>query len=169
MEEKQPVKETQRNIDTLVNDLTCDDVLTCQNARRILVDIGEEAVPRLIEAQSDTREWVRWEAAKALGEIGGPRAMEALLRSIEDEKFDIRWLAAEGLIRVGRPAVKPLLEMLMKRPESIWLQQGAHRVFRDLEHADYREILHPVSLAIESNDPAVQILSAARSALDQLR
>ena len=161
--------ETQEKVNALIDDLTCDDVISCQNARRLLVNIGEMAVPRLIEALSDQREWVRWEAIKALGEIGGPEAVNVLLKALENKRFDIRWLAAEGLIREGKPVAVPLLEELIARPESVWLRQGAHRIFRDLEHTDYQAILHPVSEAIESNDPSVQIPIAAKSALDKLR
>jgi HEAT repeat protein len=91
-----------------------------------------------------------------------------LLGLLEDERFEIRWLAAEGLIRVGRPVVERILQALLERPESIWLRQGAHRIFRDFERADLRDILHPVSLAIESDDPPVRIPVAVEEALGKL-
>jgi len=160
--------EAKEKISSLIDELTCDDIITCQNARRELVAMGEQTVPRLIEAAADSRQWVRWEAAKALGEIGGPIATEALLGFLEDENFEIRWLAAEGLIRTGRPIVEPVLRALLERPQSVWLRQGAHRIFRDLERADLRDILHPVSLAIESDDPSVRVPVAAEEALGKL-
>lgn len=160
--------EAKEKISSLIDELTCDDIITCQNARRELVAMGEQTVPRLIEAVADSRQWVRWEAAKALGEIGGPMATEALRGFLEDESFEIRWLAAEGLIRAGRPIVEPVLRSLLERPQSVWLRQGAHRIFRDLERADLRDILHPVSLAIESDDPSVRVPVAAEEALDKL-
>lgn len=168
MEEQHEAAGTQARIAPLINELTCDDVIACQNARRSLVDIGQQAVPSLIGALKDRREWVRWEAARALGEIGGPQATEALLESLEGDSFEIRWLAAEGLIRAGREVVRPLLGALLEHPDSVWLRQGAHRVFRDFEHADLRDILHPVSEAIESDDPAVRVPVAVKEALDRL-
>ena len=36
--------ESPANIDALIADLTCDDVLKCQKARRTLVDMGNPAV-----------------------------------------------------------------------------------------------------------------------------
>ncbi len=60
------------NIDSLIADLTCDDVLKCQKARRTLVEMGNPAVAPFIEALSSPIHWVRWEAAKGLGEIGDP-------------------------------------------------------------------------------------------------
>ena len=69
------------NIDSLVEDFTCDDVIKCQTARRKLVNIGNQAIPHLFEALSDKRHWVRWEAAKALGQIGDKVATEALVKA----------------------------------------------------------------------------------------
>lgn len=158
----------QKNIDELIDQLTCDDIIACRNARQSLVEIGQEAVPRLIDALSDKREWVRWEAAKALGEIDGPKAAQALLDHLEDERFDIRWLAAEGLIPAGKPIVEPILQALLDRPQSVWLRQSAHRVFRGLARGDLGDLLNPVLRAIESDDPSVRMPVAAEAALGKL-
>jgi HEAT repeat protein len=61
---------------------------------------------------SNKKHWVRWEAAKALGQIGDKSATEALTKALEDNEFDVRWLAAEGLIIIGRDSIKLLLEAL---------------------------------------------------------
>ncbi len=57
---------SEQKIESLIKELTCEDVIRCQKARRALVDIGHEAVPSLIKALESRHEWVRWEAAREL-------------------------------------------------------------------------------------------------------
>ncbi len=153
-------------LNSLIADLTCEDVIKCQNARRRLVAMGPEAVPSLVKALRSKKQWVRWEAAKALGNIGGPAATRALVGALKDETFDVRWLAAEGLIAIGRRALVPLLEELVKRPDSLWLQQGAHHVLHDMDRGDLNKALRPIMGALESAEPAIEVPLAAKAALD---
>jgi HEAT repeat protein len=89
-------------LDSLIDDFTCDDVIKCQVARRNLVTMGSSAVQRLVKELSNKKHWVRWEAAKALGQIGDKAAAEALVTALEDKEFDVQWLAAEALINIGK-------------------------------------------------------------------
>jgi HEAT repeat protein len=157
-----------RKIDSLIADLVCDDVITCQKARRQLVVMGHEAVPFLVKELGNKKFWVRWEAAKALAQIGDPAATAELIKALEDKEFDVRWLAAEGLINIGRKAVAPLLEVLINRPKSTWLRQGAHHVLHDMERGELDKVLRPVMAALEDVEPYVGVPVAARKALDRL-
>ena len=115
----------ENSIDTLIEDFTCDDVIKCQTARRKLVRIGNEAVEPLVQALSNKKHWVRWEAAKALGQIGDKSASEALTKALEDNEFDVRWLATEGLIIIGRDSIKLLMEALADHGgKSLSLRRG---------------------------------------------
>ena len=156
------------NMKGLIADLTCDDHLKCQKARRALVDIGSHAVPVLIEALKNKKQWVRWEAAKALSEIGDPRSIDALVNALMDQEFEIRWLAAEGLIRIGPMSIPSILQELVKTPESSWLRLGAHRVFSDLPATRYRDILQPVMRDIELDEP-LHIPLHAKHALEAIK
>jgi len=157
-----------KRIDSLVAELVCDDVITCQKARRQLVAMGHRAVPSLVKELGSKKYWVRWEAAKALAQIGDPTATTALIKALEDKEFDVRWLAAEGLINIGREAVVPLLEALIDRPKSTWLRQGAHHVLHDMDRGDLNKVLRPVMSALEDVEPYVEVPVAARKALDRL-
>jgi HEAT repeat protein len=157
-----------KKIGSLINDLVCDDVITCQKARRQLVAIGHRAVPSLVKALGSKKYWVRWEAAKALTQIGDPTATAALINALEDKEFDVRWLAAEGLINIGREAVVPLLEALIDNSKSIWMQQGAHHILHDMNRGDLNQVLRPVMSALEDVEPSVEVPVAARKALDTL-
>jgi HEAT repeat protein len=157
-----------RKIDSLIADLVCDDVITCQKARRQLVAMGHKVVPSLVKELGNKKFWVRWEAAKALAQIGDPTATAALIKALEDKEFDVRWLAAEGLINIGLQAVVPLMEALIDNPKSIWLRQGAHHVLHDMDRGDLNKVLRPVMLALEDVEPYVEVPVAARKALDSL-
>jgi len=159
---------TNDEIPQLIADLTCSDILKCQNARRTLVRFGEQAVQPLEKALHHKDHWVHWEAAKALGQIGGPRAIDALLEILDNKEFELRWLAAEGLSAIGEPAIVPLLTRLMDNPQSVWLQQSAHHVLIDAP-ASLANILGPVIKAIEGPDPSVRLPIETAKALDLLR
>jgi HEAT repeat protein len=157
-------------ISALVTDLGSKDGLVRVRARLSLVAIGAQAVGPLVKALATKKQWIRWEAAKALGQIGSPAAAKALVRALEDEMFDIRWLAAEGLVVMGREALVPLLHALVERSDSEWLREGAHHVLHDLARGrpDLRDILQPVLAALEDIEPSLEVPVAAEIALNKL-
>jgi hypothetical protein len=159
---------SKQNFETLLDPLACEDLIRCQKIRRSLVKLGHQAVPSLLEALGSKKNWVRWEAAKALAQIGDPAATRPLIRSLEDKKFDVRWLAAEGLIAIGKQAVVPLLRALVDNPKSIWLREGAHHVMHDMDRGDWDEILRPVMKAIEGMEPSLEVPEAAEKVLNIL-
>jgi len=163
------MKKTEDAVPALLSDLTCDDVIKCQNARRQLVAKGEAAVEPLEKALNHKNHWVHWEAAKALSQIGSASATRVLIEALERKEFELRWLAAEGLISIGRPAVRPLLIELIKKPQSTWLHEGAHHVMSDIRNERLRAITRPVLKAIEGPVPSADIPIAAQKALDELR
>jgi HEAT repeat protein len=157
-------------IQALIEELDCDDIIPCQQARRELVSLGSKAVGPLVEALSSNRAWVRWEAAKALGQIRDTSAVKALVAALEDREFDVRWLAAEALIRIGPASIEPLLATLEDHGDkSLTLRRGAHHVFHDMNRGAYDELLRPVMAAVDDSAPAVEVLLAAGKALDALK
>src|SRR3972149_5886709 len=157
-------------IEILIADLTCDDIIKCQQARRELVSLGNAAVAPLGEALSHKKSWVRWEAAKALGQIGDKAAIRALVEALQDAEFDVRWQVAEALIRIGPKALEPLLVLLASRgAHSLTLRQAVHHILHDINQGAYRALLKPVMAAVEDNAPAVEAPVAARRALEAIR
>ena len=157
-------------VSALLTDLGSKDGLVRVRARNSLVAIGEQAVGPLVKALAHRNQWVRWEAAKALGQISDATAAEALVRALEDEVFDVRWLAAEGLITLGRGALLPLLHALVERSDSEWLREGAHHVFHDLVKGrpDLKDLLQPVLATLEDVEPSLEVPFAAETALNKL-
>jgi HEAT repeat protein len=112
-------------------------------ARRSLVAIREPAVRPLVEALASRKQWVRWEVAKALGQIGSPSSAEALV---------------------------PLLHALVERSDSVWVLEGAHHVFHDLARGrpDLKDVLQPVLAALEDIEPSLEVPVAAEAVLNKL-
>ena len=157
------------DIGFLMEELSCDDVIRCQKARRSLVDMGHEAVPSLVEALGSKRTWVRWEAAKALSQIGDPSATAALIKALDDKEFDVRWLAAEGLAAIGKLAVIPLLQALIDNPDSNWMREGVHHTLHDMERESWDQYLKPVMAALEDVQAGLEVPVAAKNAIDALK
>jgi len=170
----------QANIPMLIADLGNNDGSVRVRARATLVYIGAQAVEPLMLALKDQNWHMRWEAAKALGEIGDPRSAPTLVSALEDVRSGIRWLAAVGLIAIGREALPPLLQALIDRSDSEWLREGAHHVFRAWQKEKERAELHtkadeemshlvsPVLKALEEVEPVIATPPAAQAALDAL-
>lgn len=68
-------------------------------AWQALVDIGTQAVDPLIEAMSDKDENIRRFAAGILGDIGDPRAADALVDALSDPKVES--IALSSLCKIG--------------------------------------------------------------------
>ena len=155
-------------IEALIAALSSRDDATRVKARYSLVAIGKRAVPLLAEVLKGADGLARWEAAKALGEIGVPEAAPILVEALKDEEFDVRWLAAIGLIGMNIKGLKPLLHALMEQGDSVFIREGAHHVIRDLTKGELRKYLSLVLAALENVEPAMSAPQAAFHALELL-
>ncbi len=103
------------------------------SAAEALVKIGEAAVEPLAAALKDSNasESVRACAAKALGQIGNPRAIEPLIEALNDS--DWRWVrpsVVEALVKIGEAAVEPLVAVL--RDSDVYLRASIVGVLQSL-------------------------------------
>jgi HEAT repeat protein len=144
------------------------DGLRRQDAREQLVDMGRQALPYLIKALQSANERVRWEGAKALGELRDPLGAPALVQALEDEEAAIRWLAATGLISIGQNSLRPLLEALVRHSDSTWMREGAHRVLYTLVREGGADDAAPVLEALEDIEPSVEVPIAAYNVLRKM-
>jgi uncharacterized protein (DUF302 family) len=155
-------------IQNLITNLSSSDEILRIHSRESLVKIGKPAVPQLVEALMRGSHWLRWEAAKTLGEIGDPTAAPALVEALKDAEFDVRWLAAEGLIKMKAGGIESLLHALMAEADLPLVREGAHHVIRELIKGELKEYLTPVLSAIEGVEPSIQVPWAAKAAHDKL-
>ena len=162
-------EDTSATLKELIAALGSNDDFIRVEARKALVAMGSKAVPFLIEALKDLSALRRWEAAKALEEIGDPKGAPALVAALEDEEFDVRWLAARGLIEMNIKGLKPLFQALIERADSAMLRQGAHHVLHDLAKGELRIYLAPLLIALEGVEPAIQVPRAVMHAMEGLK
>jgi uncharacterized protein (DUF302 family) len=155
-------------IQSLIVNLSSSDEILRIHSRESLVKIGKPTVPQLVEALMRGSHWLRWEAAKTLGEIGDPTAAPALVEALKDEEFDVEWLAAAGLIKMKAGGLEPLLHALMAEADLPRIQEGAHHVIRELIKGELKEYLTPVLSALEGVEPTIQVPWVARTAHEKL-
>ena len=156
------------NIGGLIKNLASPYQTIRKGARESLVALGTPAVVPLTEALDNPNYHVRWEAAKALGEIGNPTAAPPLVKCLEDDHLDVRWRAAKDLIAYGREGLVPLLQALIQHPESVRLREGGHHILRALGNTSLKEVTEPVLIALEEIEPAMKVPQAAHAALQSL-
>lgn len=155
-------------IQDLINNLSSSDEILRIHSRESLVKIGKPAVPQLVGALMRGNHWLRWEAAKTLGEIGDPTAAPALVEALKDEQFDVQWLAAAGLIKMKKGGIEPLLHALMTEIDIPRIREGAHHVLRELIKGELKEYLTPVLSALEGVEPTIQAPWVAKTAHEKL-
>jgi HEAT repeat protein len=88
-------------IPTLIQRLSLPDRLMARLAADALIAIGDESVPALLEVMENKSQPARLEAARALGEIGDPRAIPALFKALDDDSAILEHWAGEGLEKMG--------------------------------------------------------------------
>jgi hypothetical protein len=157
------------SLKNIIDGLTSKDGLRRQEARLQLVDIGSPVVPYLMDMLHHKRDWVRWEAAKALVEIGDAMAVPALVEALRDNMFEVRWLAAQGLIKIGWRSILPVVESLIEHSDSGLTRDGAHHVLHDLAIGQFQEPLQPLVKSLEGGQAAVTIPLVARKAMEALK
>lgn len=155
-------------IKAFIADLASHDDVVREKARHSLVAMGRRCVPWLTEALRNGKYLMRWEAAKALGQIAAPESAPVLVEALEDNEFDVRWLAAEGLIKLNVKGLKSLLHALMKKTDSGFLREGAHHVIHDLAKGALRKPLAPVLASLEDGKMTIEAPEAAFKALEML-
>lgn len=145
-------KELITNLESLMDMLASKDGMIRQKARKSLVDMGKSAVSSLIFALENSKlDKVRWEAAKALGEIVDVRSIPVLIKSLEDSDHDVIWLAAKALSKFKKSAWPLLLQALIKdESDSVILRQGVHHVFLHQREEGFNDLLETLMKALES-------------------
>lgn len=88
-------------VPALVHALADEDRLVARLASDALVNIGEKAVPDLLEILNTGDQAARVETVRALAFIGDQRSIPALFAVLDDDSALIEYWANEGLERMG--------------------------------------------------------------------
>jgi len=144
-------KWTDKNIASLMDKLANNDGMIRQKSRESLVALGGPAVSFLTQAlQNSKSDQVRWEAAKALGEIDDARSIPTMVKALEDSNSDVAWLAADALRKFRKAAWAPLLQALIEcGSDSVLLRQGAHHVFLNQKEEGFNDLLAILTKALK--------------------
>ncbi len=92
--------EAESAVSSLLIALRANDMYLRVAVTSALINIGNPSVPGLIKALFDRNKAVRRAAAKALGKIGNPRAIQALEVAVKDREPGVRKLCKEALERL---------------------------------------------------------------------
>ena len=97
-----------------------------------LQNLGEPAVPYLIDALSAESAEIRLNAAYALGEIGTPldTILPALISTLTDPEWNVRRLVVRALVTIGTPALDSLIQALNSDDPD--LRRMAERALSDI-------------------------------------
>jgi len=101
-----------------------------QGAYWVLIKLGPHVIETLIAALNDESEEIRLAIARALGQIGDPRAVVPLISLFQDLDWSVRRDAYKSITKIGKPAVKELLNALTHPSEEI--KWGAARTLETL-------------------------------------
>jgi nucleotide-binding universal stress UspA family protein len=149
------------SVDQLIEWLSGDDWQLRRGSRLELTVRGDEASAALINALQKGGTETRLEAARALRDIADPSAVPALVAAMEDINSSTRWTASEALISIGQPAIRPVLRELINKSDSVWMQEGAHRVLQHLVNPT----TSPVVNALEGPYPSITVPPLVHEAL----
>ena len=122
-------------------------------ARRELVALGDETLKYVDDYLDHPKHICRWEVLRVVKEIADLKSIPVFLDALDDDKSDIRWIAAEGLIRMGKYSIRPLLNLIKEKYDSVFVLNGAHHIILELYE---RELL-------PENFPAKKLLSLLRN------
>ena len=136
-----------------------------------LVRLGSLAVPALIQKSKSSSAHIRWNCARALGEIHDLRALPVLVDALQDNDHSVAWMAAKGLAQFGKNSLKPVLELLMGASMTPWLAETASYMFSSYAHRnrEVKEILEPLIHRMRESGFRIGTAVAAQKALKQLR
>ena len=145
----------------LIEALALDDERVHHEAGRALSELGDKAVPALIDALQYPQPHVRWHAARALGSVGDVRSTAGLLEALTDNDSGVRWAAADALVAVGEPAVPSILEWLSRHTLSEDVRQAVYHALHQMPSRRIQAQLQPVLDALRSPASGIETPGAA--------
>ena len=103
-------------VPALIRHLSDPDLAVQRHCAEILVEIGAPAVSYVTEIVDRADPGRLWLAVKILGEMGDPRAVEALTAVSDHPDPKVRYFVVEALGRLRDPAAIPVLVAALKDP-----------------------------------------------------
>jgi HEAT repeat protein len=130
--------------------LSYGDVEDRWNAIRAIGELGEPFIEPLVRALNDDYWIVRRGAGDALSKIGYP-AVPSLIKMLENVEEDVRRETERALVLIGEPAVRPLLDALIHENAQV-----RKRSVQTLGLLQSPEALPAIISALKDSDPLVR-------------
>lgn len=141
--------------------LTAGDFQDCWEVGKTFTKLGSEVVPLLIALLEDETAELegRWFAARILGDLGDPIAIQTLVRLMQTtQDEDLAAISAEALASLGSVAVESLTTLL-QQPENRYLAVQALAQIRRSETIDpLLQVVHDPDVVIRLT--AIEALSS---------
>ncbi|NEQ48158.1 MAG: HEAT repeat domain-containing protein [Leptolyngbya sp. SIOISBB] len=152
-----------KQLETALAGLVTGDFRERWDATKQLVDAGADAIAYLAAfLQDEDCDWeLRWFAARTLGRIHHPDALNALIEFLQQAQDpELIMIAAEGLGQFGELGVDSLVQLL---------EQPTHRLIgvQALASIQHSSVFVPLLAAVEDTDPLVR--ATALTALANFR
>jgi HEAT repeat protein len=152
-----------RAVNPLIRALEDEDEWVPTLAEEALVRIGKPAVGSFVEVLGEKNIYLRWRAAKALGEIGDTWAVRPLIRVLNDKDASVLRHAIQALGQIGdAKAVRPLIRMLRHNDGSVRRQAA-----EALGEIGETQAVKPLSRAQKKDDSWV-VQAVAQEALGKI-
>lgn len=151
-----------RTIEDLIESLNSDDDFVIEEAMGLLEMKGDEAVDPLIDALSSRKKNIRLNAAKLLGLLNNPKAIDSLILTLRDSNKLVRREASTSLSRLGSDAVDPLIAILN---DEDWRVRGA--AAWALGNLNDEKAIEPLEALIE--DESAFVSSGAKNAIANIK
>ena len=136
-----------------------------REARRALQQLGRLAESAWLGVLDHPDSHIRWHAARALGEIGDPRAAAILAEGLFDENYAVRWATADVLSDLGNPAVPAILTILSQRKLNQPVRQAAYHALHGLGSRSKQTQLQPLLEALHDPVASVKVPAIAQQLL----
>lgn len=138
-----------------------------QEARRALSDLGHLAEKAWVEALNHPDTHIRWHAARALSQIGDPRAVKVLAEGLHDSNHTVRWTTARVLASMDATALPAILEQIAHRPLEENFRQACYHALHAMPSARTQQYVRPLLEALNRPGAAVQAPQLAFSMLKE--
>ena len=178
-------------LQNLLNDLTSEDEARAENAVLALIELGDEAIPALLDLTRSADADTRWWALRVLAQLPQSRtewllpflddavpevrqcatlglsikpdesATQPLIHALSDEDAMVCNLAVNALVKIGGAAVLSLIEVVKGAPQSARI----HALRALAEIRDHRAI--PIMMKVIEED-SVLLQHWAKEGLERL-
>jgi len=156
-------RSSEDSLDQAFHELVEGDFRAKWEATKSILEIGPTTIAELVLlVEDDTLDWeVRWFAARALGLLDAPEALEALIQLLRHtQEPDLIAIAAEGLSRFEDKGVNALVQLLAAPRH----RQTAIHALAQIPHETVLEPLLSVT-----QDPDAEVRAMAISAIANFR